>query len=261
MNLNSIRFGCTSLLGTNKVGELKQDADGYYEMIVGALNMFNSAGQFYVYEQAKQLFESSSQLMRRVKRGALRGEYGHPKREVGQSMDAFAHRVLTIYEENVCCHFAELWLDFERVKDETGRPVIAIMAKVAPSGPFGHVLERTLQNKRENACFSIRSFTDDFEDRRGVVNRVLKTVVTFDYVNEPGISVAEKFKSPALESFSDEVVFGRGNIERGVKHAQLAGMGAESVSLSAEELFQSMGWQADAQTLSIFQQAPAWKKW
>lgn len=261
MNLNSIRFGCTSLLGTNKVGELKKNDDGYYEMIVGALNMFNSAGQFYVYEQAKHLFESSSQLMRRVKRGALRGEYGHPKRLPGQSMDAFANRVLTIHEENVCCHFAELWLDFDRVKDESGRPVIAIMAMVAPSGPFGGVLERTLQNKRENACFSIRSFTDDDVDRMGIVRRVLKTVVTFDYVNEPGIAVAEKYKSPALESFGDEIVFGRGQIERGVQLAQVTGMGAESVSLSAEELFASMGWQADAQTMSLFQQAPAWKKW
>ena len=55
--MNSIKFTCTSLAGSNRVGTLKKDAQGYYEVVVGALNVFNSAGQFYVYEQAKALFE------------------------------------------------------------------------------------------------------------------------------------------------------------------------------------------------------------
>ncbi len=257
--MNSIRFGCTSLVGTNKVGSLKQDENGYYEMVVGALNMFNSAGQYYVYEQAKELFESSSQLMRRVKRGALRGEYGHPKKQPGMSMDDFAHRVLSIHEEQVCCHHAEMFLDFNRIKDENGRPVIAIISKVAPAGPFGHVLERSLKNPKENVCFSIRSFTDDFVDR-GVVKRILRTVVTFDYVNEPGIAVAEKFRSPSLENH-EELVFSRGEIERGIKMNAQSPVAQESVSLTATELFRTMGWQADSETISAFANAPAWKGW
>lgn len=257
--MNQIRFGCTSLLGTNKAGNLKKDDNGYYECVVGALNMFNSAGQYYVYDQARELFEKSSQLMRRVNRGALRGEYGHPKRQPGMGMEEFAHRVLSIHEEQTCCHHAELFLDFDRIKDETGRPVIAIVSKVAPSGPFGHVLERSLNNPKENVCFSIRSFTDDYVDR-GIVKRILRTVVTFDYVNEPGIAVAEKFKSPALENF-EEVVFSRGEIERGVKQGTHGSLAQESVSLSAGELFQTMGWQADAQTIATFAKPPAWKSW
>jgi hypothetical protein len=257
--MNQIRFGCTSLVGTNKVGLLKQDENGYYECVVGALNMFNSAGQFYVYDQARELFEKSSQLVRRAKRGALRGEYGHPKRQPGMSMESFAQRVLSIHEEQTCCHHAEIYLDFDRIKDEAGRPVIAIMSKVVPSGPLGHVLERSLKNPKENVCFSIRSFTDDFVDR-GIVKRILRTVVTFDYVNEPGISVAEKFKSPALEQF-DEVIFSRGQIERGVKQSVQSEIAQESVSLSAGELFRSMGWQADQEVLNAFIQAPAWKEW
>jgi hypothetical protein len=258
--MNSVRFGCTSLVGINKTGNLKQDKDGYYECIVGALNMYNSAGQYYVYDKSCELFQNSSQLMRRVKRGALRGEYGHPKRQISQSMDDFAHRVLSIHEEQVCCHHAELFLDFERVKDNNGSPVIAIVSKVAPSGPFGHVLERSLKNPRENVCFSIRSFTDDFMDR-GVLKRTLKTVVTFDYVNEPGIAVAEKFKSPALEDLGSDVVFTRSQIRRGVKVNAGSSIAQESVSLSASELFQTMGWQADQETINAFAKAPAWKGW
>jgi hypothetical protein len=258
--MNSIRFGCTSLVGINKTGNLKQDENGYYECIVGALNMFNSAGQYYLYEKSRELFESSSQLMRRVKRGALRGEYGHPKRQINQSMDDFAHRVLSIYEEQVCCHHAELFLDFDRIKDDSGHPIIAIVSKVAPSGPYGHVLERSLKNPKENVCFSIRSFTDDFMDR-GIMKRVLKTVVTFDYVNEPGIAAAEKFKSPALEDANSETIFTRSQIRRGVKINANNAIAQESVSLSASELFQTMGWNADQETIAAFAKAPAWKSW
>ena len=258
--MNQIRFACTSLVGTNKVGLLKKDENGYYEMVVGALNMYNSAGMYYVYEQAKELFESSSQLMRRVKRGALRGEYGHPKRLPGQTMDDFAHRVLSIHEENTCCHHMELWLDFDKLKDENGRPVIAIMSKVYPSGPFGAVLERSLGNPKENVCFSIRSFTDDFMDR-GIVKRILRTVVTFDYVNEPGMSIAEKFKSPSLEAFDEGIIFNRGNIERSVQLNQSHGMAQESVTLSVQELFRTMGWSTTQETMSAFANAPAWKNW
>jgi hypothetical protein len=220
---------------------------------VGALNVFNSAGQYYVYEQAKNLFQSSSQLMRRVSKGALRGEYGHPKKLPGMSDEQFAHRVLSIYEESVCCHFKEITLDFDRVKDENGKPVIAIIAKVIPSGPKGPALAASLDNPNENVCFSIRSFTDDYRDR-GITKRVLKTIVTWDYVNEPGISVAEKFKAPALENL-DEHHFSRGDIERSVRDVTV-GLGQESVHLSADELCQSMGWTAPKET-----KKPSWTAW
>lgn len=256
---NSVRFACTSLAGINKVGTLKQDADGYYEVVVGALNVFNSAGQLYVYEQSKNLFESSSQLMRRVKRGALRGEYGHPKFMPGMTQEQFANRCLSIYEDMQCCHHKEITLDFNRVKDENGKPVIAIISKVAPSGPYGPALEKQLQNPAENVCFSIRAFTDDFREG-GIVKRALKTIVTWDYVNEPGIAVAEKFKSPALEGFQaedlHESMFSRGSLERAVSlTSKMPGMAQESALLTAGELFQSLGWDLQQQD------RPSWARW
>ena len=239
---NFVRFACTSLVGTNKVGELKKNEKGYYPMVVGGLNVYNSAGQFYVYEEAKELFQSSSQLMRRVSRGALRGEYGHPKPQPGMTGEQFANRVMSIYEENTCCHHRTLTLDFDNVKDANGKPIIAIISEVCPSGPLGHVLEKSLNNPSENVCFSIRAFTDDFRER-GIYKRVLKTVVTFDLVNEPGIAQAEKFKSPALESNNtDGTMVTRGELERGIKEAKVGGMATESCLLTADELFRSMNW-------------------
>lgn len=235
---NFVRFGCTALAGSSKVGNLKKDANGYYEVVVGALNVYNSAGELYVYEQAKELFESSSQLMRRIKRGTLRGEYGHPKKQVGMSDRAFMSRIMTIDEGSICCHHKEITLDFDRVKDANGKPVISIISKVLPSGPMGPALEKSLNNKDENVCFSIRAFTDD-EMKGGVNHRVLKSIITWDFVNEPGIAVAEKFKSPALEMFSEIT---SKNVIADVLNTQKAGIATESVILTGDELFKSMGW-------------------
>ena len=237
---NTVRYGCTSLLGVNKVGTIQRDSNGYWLLVVGALNVYNSAGQLYVYDEAKSLFERSSQLIRRVERGALRGEYGHPKKLPGMSNEQFANRVFEIEEKNCCCHHKEIFLDFDRVKDKDGKPVIAIVSKVCPSGPFGPALEKSLNNPGENVCFSIRAFTDDFDEGR-LTKRILRTIVTWDYVNEPGISVAEKYKSPALESMDDQV-FNRNEIGRVIQATNSSSIGMESGLLTASELMESMGW-------------------
>lgn len=257
--LNSIRFACTSLAGVNKAGTLKKDEQGYYEVVVGALDFYNSAGQLYVYEKAKDLFTSSSQLMRRVQRGALRGEYGHPKMLPGMSKEQFANRIMSIYEENICCHFRDITIDFNRVKDANGKPVIAIIAWVKPSGPHAKALQDSLDNPNENVCFSIRAFTDDYRER-GITKRVLKTIVTWDYVNEPGISIAEKFKSPSLESLFDQS-FSRGSLERACEKDLVAGMATESAMLTADELFQSMGWETTPGMKAIQLKPPVYINW
>jgi hypothetical protein len=248
---NQIRFACTALAASNKSGVLKKDENGYYELVVGALNVFNSIGQYYVYDQARDLFEGSSTFMRRVKRGVLRGELGHPKPLPGMSEEQFAQRVMSIYEDNVCCHHKEIYLDFDRVKDDHGNPVIAIISRVYPSGPHGEQLRRSLDNPNENVCFSIRAFTDDFMER-GTCKRILRTIVTWDQVLEPGLAAAEKFKAPALEGAhvgaSDrntqdfDHLFSRGQIERGIKRNSMYGVAQESAILTGQELFQAMGW-------------------
>lgn len=250
---SSIRFACTSLKGTNKVGTLPVDANGYRTMVVGALNMFNSAGELYVAEEAKDLFLSSSQLMRRVQRGALRAEWCHPRPLPGQSERSFAARVMDIDLDRACAHHKELWLDFEGVKDKNGKPVIAIMSKVFPSGPFGPVLEKQLQNPDENVCFSIRAFTDD-KMVGGINHRTLRQIVTFDCVNEPGMGVAEKYFSPALESQFDRVMT-RSMLEAGLAEQRRDGIATESALLNTKELFGLMGW------TNADQNKPAWANW
>lgn len=252
--INSVRFECTRL--GNHLGVLDQDKDGYYVMPVGGLNVFNSAGQYYVFEEAKSLFEDSSPLMRRVQRGVLRAENGHPYKEPGMTENDFIRRVLTIRESNVCAFHKEIWLDFDSVKDKNGKPVIAIMSRVAPSGPHGAMLEKMFARGGENVCFSIRAFTTD-RMVGGVLQRKLDTVITFDYVNEPGIDFAEKFRAPALEAeVIEETRFTRGQMSDALLTPEgTRGLATESAILTANELFRSLGWQQQAPS------APGYRSW
>lgn len=250
-------FACNSLAGANKVGNLKRSPEGYYEMIVGALNVYNSGGQYYPLKGSEALFLESSSFQRRIQRAALRAEYGHPKpgprsldpREQKLRDQEFVRRNLSIYEENVCAHHMKIWLDHDRVKDKSGKPIIAIMSLVAPNGPLGNVLEKQLNNPHENVCFSIRSFTDN-RMRFGVEERTLKEIVTFDYVNEPGIAVAEKYFSPSLESFDPrraehtdfEMEFTRATLDQVFLDGNAIGMSNESTIVSAGALYNAMGW-------------------
>lgn len=195
-----LSFNCTALVGTNKVGNLKRDADGYYEVVLGALDVYNFSGQFYPAAGAREIFESSSAFVRRVRRAALRCEYGHPKREGGMSMPEYANRLTQIWEHMVCCHIKDVWLETQKVKDANGRTVIAIMGKIKPAAtPYGLALEKQLENPHENVCFSIRAVTHDVMVR-GRYEKNIKEVITWDYVNEPGIAAANKFSFPSLES-------------------------------------------------------------
>lgn len=197
---DKITYSCTALAGKNKKGVLTPDADGYYTVVLGALDFHNSAGQFYSFDGSRQVFEESSTFMRRVARGALNGECGHP-RPHGMTNQQFVSRILDIDEKNISHHIKEVTLQRDTVKDDKGHYVVAIIGKVKPAGPKGPALEAALQNPDQNVCFSIRSLTDDVVSATQWTKNI-RTCVTFDWVNEPGISVATKYHSPALESLA-----------------------------------------------------------
>lgn len=231
-------FSCSALLGSNKAGNLKPDANGYYTVILGALDTYNSAGDFYPFESAKELFKESSSLMRRINNGACRAEYGHPKKLPGMTDREFLSRILTIHEDKVCAHIKEVTLDYSGIKGNDGRSVIAIIGKIKPSGPYGQVLKEQLENSQENVCFSIRSLTKDVFDGR--VNRKnLMQVVCWDYVNEPGISVANKYQSPALEAVNDDIITFTASQFESVKE-QLKCVGMESNTVDIDDIIHQL---------------------
>ncbi len=248
----NVRFTCTALSRSAKKGILTRDDDGYYTTPIGALNTFNSAGEYYPYEGAKELFTSSGAFMRRIQTGCLKSEEGHPKPLPGQSMESFIERVFRIDEKNVCAHIAEIYLDFNSLKDAAGRPIVAIMGKVKPAGPHAAALEASFNNAKEDVCFSIRAFTDD-KKVAGINQRTLIEVVTFDRVTEPGINTSRKFMAPALES-RNEVLFTREALVNSSK-SKPTNLSMESGGLSPYELFKKLGWETSAL------KEPSYMKW
>ena len=206
--MSNIKFTATKLAGSGKHGKLTPDASGYYTLPIGGLNLFNSMGDYYTAEGARQLFEQSSILMRRISTGNLKGENGHPKQQPGQSDDQYFNRAMIIEETNVSHHFKSIWLDENYGKNNPGLnnpDLIAVMAEVKPSGPHGPALQKALDNPDENVCFSIRALSKDFFQNRQKI-RVLQSILTWDWVTEPGLHVATKWNSPALESLTDKLL-------------------------------------------------------
>ena len=237
VNAGAAHYACTALVGTNKTGKLPKDENGYYTVILGALDVFNGNGAYYPFETGKHIFEESSILMRRVKDGALRGEYGHPKRAPGSSLQEHMVRCCNIVEDMVSHHIKEIWLDPKTAKGPDGRAVVLIMAKVKPCGPYGKYLADQFENPDENVCFSIRSFTND-QMIGGVLYKNLKVVFTWDYVNEPGIGWAKKYNSPTLECMVDGEALITQDIIASMKDT-VEGQGNESVGLMVEELLRA----------------------
>ena len=201
--MDVVKFTETIFSNKNKKGVLQADGDGYFTFVMGGLNTYNSAGEYYVAEGVVPMFEASTHFMRRIRNGALYAELGHPKRQPGMGLEDFYRRIVTIDENNICAHISELWLDFDFGKNnpDLGNPdFVAIMGKVKPTGPKAASLEQSLSNPKQNTAFSIRGLTENNE-RNGRTERRLTEIITFDNVPEPGIAAACKAYNPGLEGF------------------------------------------------------------
>lgn len=199
--MDVVKFTETVFSSSNKKGTLTPDSDGYYTLVLGALNTQNSAGEYYTAEGALELFQESSQLMRRIKNGALYSELGHPKKTPGLSTEQFYSRVLTIEETNICAHIAEVTLDFNFGKNHpelNNLNLIAIIGKVKPAGAKAQAVQLALENPKQNCAFSIRGLTEN-KFINGKTLRRLTNIICWDFVTEPGISIADKVWSPACE--------------------------------------------------------------
>lgn len=195
-----ITYESNILKNSGKKGILKPDADGRYEVVMGAFNYQNNHKDFYPFDPVKSMFDKSGPFMRRVEANALRGEYGHPKRDKSPSMPDFIRRVMEIRETQVCCYWNKIQLNEQDQIAMNGQREIVVTGLVKPSGPFGSYLEDHLKDPNQNCCFSVRTLTNDVPGPQGGMIKTIKLLVTWDYVNEPGIALAHKYNSPSLES-------------------------------------------------------------
>jgi hypothetical protein len=138
--------------------------------------------------------------MRRLKAGNLKGEVGHPKYLPGMTRDQYYNRNMKIYETNTCFHIRDIILEPTDIDSGyDGDKVVMIKGWIKPSGPKGDALKKDLDNPDVNVNFSIRSFTKN-EVISGVTVKRIAQVVVWDWVTEPGIPYATKWKSLGIES-------------------------------------------------------------
>jgi len=182
------------------------DESGYYKILVGGLNVFNSAGAFYTNNGIEDFYTNkSSKFYERLQNGYLKSEVGHPQMKPGMRVAEFITRNMRIDMANTCAHIKSIELEQTNINE--GLPghgnVIYIWVWLKPSGPHGEALQKALDNKDENVAFSVRSFTKDTVVN-GTTIKQLAQVITFDWVQAPGIKYANKWNSVGVEE--DEVL-------------------------------------------------------
>lgn len=198
-----LKFECQALAGVNKVGQLKQDADGYYHVTFAALNIFNASQIFYDYELSKHVFDPNDPFMRKLLGGKLYSEVEHPEPPIKdpqhpQFLDLYIGRNRFIDMRNACGHIRDISCDATS-ELVNGKPMYVITGWIKPEGVHAAVLKSLLDNKAANVCFSLRSIIND-RTVRGVRTRQIEELITFDLVSEGGLAVATKYNSPGLES-------------------------------------------------------------
>lgn len=189
-----LRYTCVALAGVNNTADLEKDEWGYRKVLLGALNVYNSEGTFYLHEDSKHCFETSNAFMRRVAAGNLHGEEDHPAWEPGMTEADFIARNEWIETKNVACHIRDVWTI---ITDEVcnGLPVVEIWGWVKPDRDRGPLLEAAFANPHQNVCFSLRALVREKRLPNGETIRKIDEMFTFDWVIEDGLRICNKYSS------------------------------------------------------------------
>ena len=113
----------------------------------------------------------------------------------------FYERNLKIEQTRISHHIRDIV--FTDTKTPCGMPgkgnIVLVQAWLKPDGPMGDALKKSLDDPEQNVAFSIRCFTKD-EMVNGTVIKQVVQIVTWDWVVEPGMKMANKFDTLNLES-------------------------------------------------------------
>lgn len=174
---------------------LEKDDNGYYKVILGALNCRNSSGEFYVAEGVKELMQDPSSLIyKRLQSGYLVGEMGHPQFQPGMTKADYIMRMFRIAQDNTSHHIKSV----EFQPGQNG--MVKMLGWVKPAGPKGDLLKESLDNPDRNTAFSIRSITGDYVEKGQTIKKILQ-IITWDWVELPGIQTANAWDTMSTESY------------------------------------------------------------
>lgn len=169
---------------------------------------------------------TSSDLMERVSKGRLYGEWGHPVMEPGMTTREFLLKLLIIHDAHMSHHIKKVEVE-DGATNHDGSPCALVHLWVKPFGPHADIIQTMLENGEQDGCFSLRSICVDKNDpATGKLIKVVAKIITWDGVGEPGKEVASKRYSPAVESRHE---FTRQDVIDALHMCDNQGAGLESV--------------------------------
>lgn len=202
---------------TDHNNQLQQDTDGYFLINLGGVNIHNNKRGFYRLKDPGLLLGEGDlsdnpfrMFLNMLKNGYVLGEHDHPKFEPSMNALSYMERYKSI-PRNRASHTIRYPLVLRPLDEETkvpgaGQPT-RIMGWIKPIlGPFGEALRNQLLDPAVNVAFSIRSITKPAGTSDGIEILDLVDIVTFDWVNSPGIAAANKFSTLRGESDSSIAV-------------------------------------------------------
>lgn len=189
--MSSISLASVALSGVNtKKGEIKRDGE-YYYLCVGALNVFNSMGGFYEAAPSLPAFDPNSAFVRKIVGGNIYGEDRHPIMEPWMTEEDFYRRNEMVDEDRRCLFVRSLdVVPTERICN--GLPVYELWAWIKPFGDKAAQFKAALDDEHQNVCISIRAWCLE-KTVGGVKYYAVDVPLFFDWVQEPGIPLANKF--------------------------------------------------------------------
>lgn len=204
MSGHEIIYRANPSLLEGKQGKLPKDAQGRYKVLVGAYNMRNTCGDKYIFTSRVQALFKSSKARTRADNNQLYGEPDHPElrdfvkrtRTHEEAVALYLDRLNHVPPDRQAHQIHDFW--YEPLPDKVdGETVYGVYALITPLHPRQ---KDSLENPQENTAYSVRSFIDRYPSRCGGYLFEAKELITWDWVSNPGISMAGKYNTPGLES-------------------------------------------------------------
>jgi len=169
------------------------NANGAYKVIIGAYNVWSANGWFYeMSDGVRSIYESGSVLQKRIAAGDVFVEDGHPPYVPGMDVVTYLESLMTLTESKVCGKILYISLDDKATAVPGHRePIFLVRAEVLPYGPLKDKLEKSFRDPSSNTAFSVRGL-NHAKRIGGVLYKEVHTLMTYDFVGSPGISVASK---------------------------------------------------------------------
>lgn len=212
--MSEISFGNIILANNGKKGILKPDSEGFYRLNGGGFNIPNRNGVSYLANSyIQECMGEDSDLNRRVLRGEVMGEMGHPPMHYLENINGqivrtkitnvfeWIQRLRTIDMDRVCMLIKKIIFNTDQWKGgNTGAIYYDILVK--PFGPFGAYFEDHIKTPSANTAVSIRTVIKP--TTFGGTTREVEYWTGNDWVVEPGMDWANKHMSAGCESFLND---------------------------------------------------------